>query len=305
MILPVRRLVLVTGLAVVAAAAVPVGLFVRNLSSFRSQSCRVAVFMFHDLAPDSEAGTRYRTREADFAAQLDELAALGATTRPVDELLAVMDSPAGAACPFDRLEYLITFDLDGLSEHRSRVLPHLEARGLPALFFVPTGFLDHGRVVRSEDVTAMAQAGITFGSHTEGHEDLRLAPERELDRSLPRSRDTLQRLTGQPIATIAAPGGRYDERTIPMIRRAGFEAFFTSDPCYLTPGPTDRPLCRIEIRGDGFTMPQALTTHRRVAWQATEWWIKRRIEQIVGPRRWQRLRGGYLDPGDSEGETSP
>jgi peptidoglycan/xylan/chitin deacetylase (PgdA/CDA1 family) len=242
--------------------------------------------MYHSVVSKHRQPARYWIREAEFAQQMDSLKALGAVTPPLDSVVAWLAHP-GEGCPFPPHAVLITFDLDGESRHEKLAVPHLLRNGFKAIFFVPLMALDHPPNVSSVEVAALAQAGMTIGSHTEHHYDMRYEHPDSMVASLMRTRELLGSLSGQPIATLSAPGGRYNDSVVAGVERAGFTSFFTSDPCYVLPDSRPRTLCRIEVRGDGgITAQDAMLKPWGVAVQATDWAIKRRVEAMVGGRFW-------------------
>ncbi len=276
------------------------GLVLSRWYGFRQTECRIAPLMYHAVLPDSRAGARYWIQESEFARQMDSLKAAGAVTPPLDSVVAWLSQPSGV-CPFPRHAVIITFDLDGDSRHFDLAVPHLVRNGFTAVFFVPLMALDHPPSVSSAEVTALAGAGMTIGSHSEHHYDMRYEYPDSMVASLLRTRERLKVLSGQPILTVSAPGGRYNESVVEGVARAGFTTFFTSDPCYIVPGTKPGTLCRIEMRGDGgMTAADALLHPFGVAVQATDWAIKRRVEAMVGGRFWflfHRLRKQLDGPG--------
>jgi peptidoglycan/xylan/chitin deacetylase (PgdA/CDA1 family) len=300
----VIRTGLVTGSAFVVLLLVGgTGFFALNWANLASKECGIAVLMFHQVIPDQEVPRRYGARESDLARQFEELRDAGVRLLSEQELLAFLYPADGSradaswegdvltnGCPWDGTAALVTFDMDGTSHHTELVLPHLERHEIPALFFVPTGFLDSGSAVTSADVQALASRGMAFGSHSEWHRNLTTVESDSLVASLRRSRDTLRGLSGQEVPTVAAPGGRYDDRVLRDAERAGFQAFFNSDPCYVTSATSPYRLCRIEIRGDrGPSALQAVQSTRFVAGQATSWQMRRWVERMVGRRAWSWL----------------
>jgi peptidoglycan/xylan/chitin deacetylase (PgdA/CDA1 family) len=242
--------------------------------------------MYHAILPSGRARARYWIQESDFAQQMDSLKAAGAVTPPLDSVVAWLQRPGGE-CPFPAHSVIITFDLDGDSRHFALAVPALVRNGFQAIFFVPIMAIDDPPNVSSEEIRQLAGAGMTIGSHTEHHYDMRYEYPDSMVASLLRSRDTLKVLSGQPILTVSAPGGRYNETVVEGVARAKFTSFFTSDPCYLTQDTKPSKLCRIEIRGDGgMTARDAMERPFGVAIQATDWAIKREVEALVGARLW-------------------
>lgn len=256
---------------------------------FAREDCRVTPLMIHAVMPDRRPAGRYWMRVSDFARQMEALKSAGATALSADSVEKVLrsDRQVGAQCPFAPKSFILTFDLDGESHHAQLALPILRRAGFTALFFVPTFEIDRGRAVTSDGLRMMADSGMVIGSHTEFHLDMRYEQPDSMVASLRRSREVLNRITGQPIVTLAAPGGRYNSSVIAHLPEAGFTTFFTSDPCYITPSSRPLQLCRIEIRGTGgMSALEAINSPLRVAIQATDWRFKRIVEGIVPRGFW-------------------
>lgn len=104
------------------------------------QADGVAIFLFHGVIPSDRHEVRNYTRKhltADrFAAILDSLAAAG-TPVAMDDLVAATRD--GSALP--PRAFVITFD-DGFENNYSVAAPILEQRGIPATFYVTSGFID-------------------------------------------------------------------------------------------------------------------------------------------------------------------
>jgi len=256
---------------------------------FRSEGCRVTPLMYHAIVSERRPNARYWMHEEEFARQMAELRTAGAVTPPLDSVVAWLEHPR-SACPFPPNSVLITFDLDGVSRHLELALPHLTENGFRALFFVPLLALDHPPGVSSGALRQSAAAGMIIGSHSEHHYDMRLEQPDSMVASLVRTRRYLGGITGRPVATVSAPGGRYNASVVTGVERAGFTSFFTSDPCYIIPDSRPETLCRIEIRGDGgMTALDAVRRPWGVAVQAADWAIKRKVESLIGPRFWNLL----------------
>lgn len=254
----------------------------------QSENCRIAVLMYHEIVPDHGQATRYAMRVSNFASQLAALRRAGVTTITLAELASFVADDDAEECPFSGPRAMITFDLHGQSLHRALAVPTILEHDFDALFFVTTGPVGTGRhandIPWTDDLKAIAQAGMEIGSHTETHPDMRREQRDSLVASLGRTRQFLHRLTGEIPVSVAAPGGRYNDHTIDAVRRSGFSVFFTSDPCYVTRGSSPLHVCRIEIRGDnGMTALDAVTSPSKVARQATHWRLKRWLEASIGP----------------------
>lgn len=131
----------------------------------------------------------------------------------------------------------ITFDdgFEGLFDH---ALPVLERFGLPStVFLVAETLAPGGRVVDWVDdapptppttldrdqVLAMKDRGVSFGSHTYSHHDLRTLSEGECVDDLRRSKELLEDLLDEPVPLLAYPRGRHNE----VVRRASQAAGYS------------------------------------------------------------------------------
>ena len=100
---------------------------------------RVRILAYHGVDPVQDPALNFDGFQVPpevFAAQLDHLARRY-HVRPLDEVVAGL---AGER-PLPRHAAAITFD-DGYRNNLEHAAPLLRARGLPATFFVTTGFLD-------------------------------------------------------------------------------------------------------------------------------------------------------------------
>ena len=134
----------------------------------------------------------------------------------------------------------LTFD-DGYAGCYDHALPILRARRLPAtIFLVAETLTPAGRAVdwtgddgpatgtlTADQVREMADAGVTFGSHSSSHHDLTSLSEAECERDLRASRDVLEEVVGRPVTFLAYPGGTHNEAVRRAASRAGFTHAFT------------------------------------------------------------------------------
>jgi peptidoglycan/xylan/chitin deacetylase (PgdA/CDA1 family) len=91
-----------------------------------------------------------------------------------------------------------------------------------------------GDLLESEDVLALANAGMTIGFHTLGHSTLPGLNDAELSAAVTFGRDQLAAAASVPVRYFAYPHGKVDERAAAAVRAAGFAAAFTSQTGPLT-----------------------------------------------------------------------
>lgn len=89
-------------------------------------------------------------------------------------------------------------------------------------------------MMRSEQVRALADAGMTIGAHTVTHPILAKIPDDEAEREMRDSRERLESITGAPVSVFAYPNGRlgddYEPRHADIARRVGFQLALSTDP---------------------------------------------------------------------------
>jgi len=111
----------------------------------------LSILIYHRVVPEPDPLAPDEVCESEFDSQL---AALGRwfTVLPLKEAAARLRDgtlPVRAAC--------ITFD-DGYADNAAVALPVLRRRGLPATFFLATGFLDGGRMWNDSVIETVRRA---------------------------------------------------------------------------------------------------------------------------------------------------
>jgi len=79
-----------------------------------------------------------------------------------------------------------------------------------------------------EMVREMADAGISFGAHTDNHVILTLEDERTIENEVLRSKLTLEGKLGRAVRHFAYPTGRYNDLVRAAVAQAGFETAVTT-----------------------------------------------------------------------------
>ena len=132
---------------------------------------------------------------------------------------------------------VITFD-DGYLDNWAVAAPELAARGLPASFFISTGFIgtcrdapwDAARSVRSEWMTwdhvrDLRAAGFELGAHTISHVNLAVSDRQTALREIAGSKSQLEAETNGTVRDFAYPFGGVDHMSTEyrdIVRQAGF-----------------------------------------------------------------------------------
>ncbi|MEO8449793.1 MAG: polysaccharide deacetylase family protein [Gemmatimonadota bacterium] len=174
---------------------------------------RAVIAVFHRV-DDRYGGTPITVTESEFKAYCDFFAAHFQVI-PLSELMNRLRAgrPIGGALA-------ITFD-DGYRDNYLRAAPELRRRGLPACFYIATGFIgteiqphwDAERGIRAEwmgwdQVRELHRQGFEIGAHTVTHPDLgKITPE-QTHWEATESRRMLEAELSAPITHFCYPFGR-------------------------------------------------------------------------------------------------
>jgi peptidoglycan/xylan/chitin deacetylase (PgdA/CDA1 family) len=144
--------------------------------------------------------------------------------------------------PMRRPTAVVTFD-DGYRDNYTHGVPVLEAVGVPATFFVSTGFIGADRVfphdaggegsaetdrypnLSWDDLRVMQEAGFEIGSHTVDHVDLGRAEGPALEREVKQSLAELNGRLGTRSRAFAFPWGQprnISPDALMAVRQAGY-----------------------------------------------------------------------------------
>jgi peptidoglycan/xylan/chitin deacetylase (PgdA/CDA1 family) len=199
----------------------------------------VPILLYHAVTDHpSDFIAPYTVSPATFRRHLDAVAAIGATTLTVSDLLAAR---AGGTLP--ERPVLITFD-DGYRDTLTAAAPALAERGMVATTYVTTGVVDVASpggdpMLTWAQIDELAAMGHEIGAHSHTHPQLDTLPLRSVRREVAGSQARLQDRTGLPIASFAYPHGYSDARVRRVVREAGFTSACSVKNA-LSP-PDDRP----------------------------------------------------------------
>jgi peptidoglycan/xylan/chitin deacetylase (PgdA/CDA1 family) len=208
----------------------------------------LAILSYHKIGPPSPRAweTWYHVPESTCAEHLDLLAEDGWRILDTAGALAALAKPA------TERSALITFD-DGYRTLLERTAPRLARRGLPAVAFIPTGFVggasewDAGTLEPPEalcswdDLRELQELGVSIQSHGAGHRHLvGLAPA-ELEQELAGSKARLEEELGRPVELFSFPYGEAGSGAVrAALAQAGHRAAFTYGGAVLHAAVDDR-----------------------------------------------------------------
>jgi peptidoglycan/xylan/chitin deacetylase (PgdA/CDA1 family) len=190
---------------------------------------RVPILMYHYIRvnpdPRDRVGFGLSVTPADFARQMDWLAAAGYHTVDFDDLRGYL---LGHGTLPGR-PVVLTFD-DGYRDLYTAAFPVLRAHRYKAVAYVPSGFVNSPVSITSEQVLEMDANGIQIGAHSVSHADLtRLSPT-DLVHEVRDSRAELEALLGHPVLDFCYPYGRVNDAVRQMVEAAGYQTATTTQP---------------------------------------------------------------------------
>jgi len=156
----------------------------------------------------------------------------------------------------------ITFD-DGYRDNHRTAAPILARRGLPACFFVTTGFIgseqsprwDASAGISSEwmsweEVRDLHSRGFEIGAHTVSHADLGQVEGSPARAEIAGSKSALEIQLGVPVSLFAYPFGRAQaltEGNRALVREAGFVCCASAFGGSVPAGTDPYRLCRMPV----------------------------------------------------------
>jgi len=255
---------------------------------------RIVFLMYHELElpgrklVQSEPGyVRYILPLEMFHQQMKWLKNAGMRGLSVSEALQYPSEPS--VC--------ITFD-DGCETDLIAAAPILHELGMGATFYLTAGFLGTPGYLTSDQVRQLDALGFEIGCHSMTHPYLSDLADTELSREIVDAKLHIEQILGHPIAHFSCPGGRYDQRTLEMARRAGFRTVANSRFRTNSPSTSPYDLGRV-------AMLRGLPLERfAAACEGRGLWKKRLLDgsretvrQMLGNRTYDRLRAAALGEG--------
>jgi peptidoglycan/xylan/chitin deacetylase (PgdA/CDA1 family) len=125
-------------------------------------------------------------------------------------------------------EVRLTFD-DGNASDVSVALPMLLERGLTAAFFVIAGRLGQSGSLAADDVRALAEAGMTIGTHGMRHRPWRSLDDNGYREELDEAKELLEEAADARVDQAACPYGAYDRRALRALKQREFRHVYTVD----------------------------------------------------------------------------
>jgi peptidoglycan/xylan/chitin deacetylase (PgdA/CDA1 family) len=211
------------------------------------------ILMYHSIAEDGD--DIFTVSANKFQDQISWLIEQGFEPVP---LAAIVDSIKN--CDYQALKHKVAFTFDdGCSDFLTSALPILIRHKAPATVFIVTDMLGEKaswsekskniQLMDEDELRYIRAQGITLGSHTLTHVNLKNLNPEELDRQLKKSRTKLKDL-GESFYAFSYPWGQWSDSILEAVQNSGYE-------CAVGVGGKMRPnrvdiyhLPRITMRAD-------------------------------------------------------
>ena len=194
--------------------------------------------MYHGVSeakdPASHAYYRTTTSPAAFRVQMQFLHENGYTTCKPGSVADQVQADT-----MDARQVSITFD-DGYQDFLEHAQPVLELFGFTATVYLPTAFIGNQRrafkgrpCLTWPEVRQLQQRGVSLGSHTITHPQLRGLSAETIRAELVDSKKAIEDRTGEPVTSFAYPYAfpETDRRFKAALRELLVEAGYTSGVC--------------------------------------------------------------------------
>ena len=260
---------------------------------------KIPVLTYHDVSSGDPADIikspidrLYTISAANLDGQADFITANGYKALALEEFLSWKWSgklPAEKAV-------LLTFD-DGHSSNFRYSFPLLAGHGLTAVYFITAANVERDGYVSWAQLSEMAGAGNSIGSHGLTHSILRKMPRSGIERELKGSKTMLEDKLGFEVSALSIPRGFYDEKVLDVARESGYKAVFTSDTGY---NYAETGLCglrRIVIRNDYSLNDFKAVVGGDLRFRMTrelESTAKMMLQKILGMKGYDSLKTRYL-----------
>lgn len=189
-----------------------------------SQNYQVPILMYHDVASGQEPHTNVVTPES-FRMQMAYLKQNKYRVIPFDDLIDFLKDGE----TISRKAVVVTFD-DGHAGIYYHALPVLREFNLPAIIFIPSGYIGKEGYLTVEQMREMQNSGlVSFGSHTIDHAYLPDLSEADQERQIIFSKQALESALETEILYFAYPSGGFNRTSQDILKKVGYRAAVTTN----------------------------------------------------------------------------
>ena len=214
------------------------------------RSARVPILMYHYISVPPPDADVYRldlsVTPENFTAQMDYLAAEGYHPIRVSDLSDYLLNGK----PLPSKPIVLTFD-DGYLDNYQNAMPILKQHKFPATLFIITQFAEEKRpgYMNWDQIAELAADGMEIGSHTMNHVELNGRTNAYLETEIAGSKAMIETRLGLAVKSFCYPAGKYDTRTINVLRSDSYLAATTEISGAYQTTSNIYELRRIRVRG--------------------------------------------------------
>lgn len=212
------------------------------------REARVPILMYHHVV-DVGPGTNRLDRDLSvaperFGQHLDYLREHGYQAISLERLLRHIQLGE----PLPPRPVVLTFD-DGYEDNFLYAYPLLRERAMVGTFFVVSGLVGKPGYLTWEQIRTMAADGMEMGAHSDSHVDLRLWGTDRVVYEVVRPKEAIENATGRPVRFFSYPSGRYQRRTVDILRSAHYWGAVTTVQGARVTGDNLFEMPRLRMRG--------------------------------------------------------
>ena len=163
-------------------------------------------------------------------------------------------------------KYIITFD-DGFISVFNNALPEMLKRNIPSIIFIPTGYIgeratwgeyknldiESEMVAGSDDLSKLKKNKlVTLGSHTISHPILSNLSTNDVFHELNKSKEVLEKLTGEKILYFSFPHGVYNSNILEIANNIGYKYVFSIEPGFTSLSENEFIKKRVSVNDTDF-----------------------------------------------------
>lgn len=173
---------------------------------------RIPILMYHSISEDKSNSVHsyYKTTTSPriFSEQMNFLAENNYRVISVNEITELFNSLHSIT---EQKYAIITFD-DGFRDFYTEAFPILQKYGFTSTVYLPTTFISKNRGVFKDkeclnwdEVIYLYKQGVTFGSHTVTHPQLKSLKRDEVEREIKKSKEIIEDKIGKPVDSFSYP----------------------------------------------------------------------------------------------------
>lgn len=155
-----------------------------------------------------------------FEQELKTLKEAGYQTYFVKEIPDILDEKIS----YSTQSAVLTFD-DGYEDFYTVAFPILKKYQMKATIYVVYDFIGRKGFMDEEEIKEVIESGLVeLGSHTLNHFYLKLSPEPVAKKQIFESKKKLEERFGVEVKTFAYPYGAFSQKTVDLVKEAGYTA---------------------------------------------------------------------------------